>query len=154
MFEYSEFENQIVTAQQFRLTDKSGRLRAVLGLEDGEPSLSLYDAQEELRLWVGIGEDGEPGVVFYDKMGIARASLGLGEEGDPGIHLLDKDENLRAVLSLESNGEPGLDLLDRNEKDRINLGLLDGEGACVIFSDECDQSRIVLCTTENGAPGL
>src|SRR5438132_9879954 len=110
MFESSGFGDQIVTAEQFRLVDKVGKLRATLGLEDGEPCLSLYDEQEELRLRVGMGDDREPGVVLYDKAGMVRATLGLGEEGNPGVNLLDKNENIRAVLSLGSNGEPGLDL--------------------------------------------
>src|SRR5688500_18595149 len=62
----------VITAQEFRLVDKDGNLRATLSdnstFSNGEtPSLVLYDRNKKSRLAVGSFKTSMPTLEFFDK---------------------------------------------------------------------------------------
>ncbi len=81
-----------LTANEFRLVDRTGQVRALLSFTtDGEPSLSLKDRNDVTRVWVGIG-------------------------AETGTAIRDVDGKTRAVLSMDGNGFPSLVVRDRNRQ--------------------------------------
>jgi len=69
--------NSIVTAQEFRLTDKQGHVRAVLATdESGEPGLKMYDKNDVLRLQLDSFQT-TPSLLLMDQNGNRRAYYGM-----------------------------------------------------------------------------
>ena len=84
-----------VAAQEFRLVDAQGRVRALLSLsEGGEPFLRLRDQNDTNRVWMGISDD-------------------------TGMAVRDVDGKTRVVLSLNTQGEPSLVLRDRQQRTKL-----------------------------------
>lgn len=102
---------RVVEAQAFTVRDDTGTPRAVLGLGEGGPSLSLYDAEGILRAALAIdgegpilnlfGASGEPRAVvaergqrsfliLRDVAGVPRAAMAVQESGEPSLYLLDE----------------------------------------------------------------
>lgn len=65
-----------ITAQEFRLVDTRGRVRAMLAFtEDGQPFLQLPDEFDTYRVWMGISTD--TGVALRDVDGKTRLVMSL-----------------------------------------------------------------------------
>ena len=132
--ESSRYCNEAIAAEEFRLVDKNGNVRAVLELSEvGQPRLLFFDKDDKLRISFYV-EDEEPGVELLDKNENTRASLGLGDNGQPSLLLLDKEEKVHVSLEMGEDGGPGLDLYDPAGELRASLAL---------FGDD-DSSNLVL----------
>jgi len=84
------------TAEEFRLVDSQGKLRAVLALSaDGEPYLALLDGQDTRKLWLGLSK--ESGLALRDTDGKTRLVLSLDGEGEPSLIFRDRQQNTRAL---------------------------------------------------------
>ena len=81
------------------LRDPKGKIRAMLGVADGQVRLDLRDPEGHRRATLGLGDDGSPGLAFFDREQRVRAELNLGPDGDPKFTLRDK-------RSLEPQKEP------------------------------------------------
>ncbi len=81
----------VVSAQEFRLVDANGKLRAILSenpmLARGTPSLVFYDINQKARIAVGTFRTG----------------------GEPSIHLMDENE-MAAFLLTRFQGKTTLQL--------------------------------------------
>jgi hypothetical protein len=93
----------VVYAQEFRLTDRDGNLRAVMDTnEDGEPGLKMYDKHNLLRLQLDTYQS-TPSLIFLDENGTKRSYYGLGGPMNYGeesmLSLFDKDGSERQSLS-------------------------------------------------------
>lgn len=76
--------NSIVTAQEFRLTDKQGNVRAVLATDNkGEPGLKMYDQNNTLRLQLDSFQT-TPSLILLDDNGNRRAYYGMGSPSGDG----------------------------------------------------------------------
>jgi hypothetical protein len=85
----------VTSAEEFRLVDQNGMLRAILGLSaDGQPYLAFLDGNETRRVWIGIGQES-------------------------GLAVRDIDGKTRLVLSVDRDGEPSLVVRDRQHQSRI-----------------------------------
>lgn len=125
--EPSRYCNEAIAAEEFRLVDKNGNVRAVLELnEDGQPRLLFFDKDDKLRISFYV-ENEAPGVELLDTNEITRAALGLGSNGQPSLQLLDKNEKVHALLQMGEDGRPGLDFYDRHGELRSSLSLMEGE---------------------------
>ncbi len=145
------------TAQEFRVVDKEGKMRARLGMVEKqpapgfgadsgqEPALSLYDknGKARARLFLVYGE--RPSLDLYNRDGKnPRISLKLlGPQEGPELFLFDKQRQIRASLSLDSYDEPGLNLSDKDGKLRAGFFLFKGH-AELGFLDEKGKVRTVL----------
>ena len=81
-----------VIAQEFRLIDSHGRVRALLSFSDtGQPFMHFSDENDISRVWMGISSE-------------------------TGIALRDVDSRTRLVLSVDEQGEPELVVRDRQHR--------------------------------------
>jgi len=129
-------QNQrVVEAEEFRLVDESGELRAMLKLVEGKPVLDFYDEKGVLRAVLGMVVEGLPGLGLYDENGKIRVGLGVGEAG-PSIGIYDENEHTRNALYMQKDGQH-LVLVDENgavraflsvTQDGPSLGLRDATG--------------------------
>ncbi len=98
-----------IKAQSFVLTDLSGATRAVLGLRNGQPSLSLLDGNNQVRALLEVSAKG-PYLRLLDGNGRLRASLSATDMG-PALTELDANGQVRVGLG-DLGGGPNLTLLD------------------------------------------
>ena len=157
-------ESKVIEATEFRLVDRSGKLRAALGMANGEPGLVLYDKDGKARASLELGKNGEPALTLYDKDGKARADLHLDERGAflnlveengkslatlgvgkspeygevlPLLALTDHSGTMRALVQVEKE-RPSLLLFDRDGKRRAGLGVYE-DGPKIRLTDEDGQ---------------
>ncbi|GKS59464.1 hypothetical protein YTPLAS18_29910 [Nitrospira sp.] len=84
-----------VAAQEFRLVDDRGRVRALLSFsEEGEPFLHLRDQNDTHRVWMGISND--TGVVVRDTDGKTRLVLSLDAQGEPSLVVRDRQHRTKS----------------------------------------------------------
>jgi hypothetical protein len=95
----------VSTAEEFRLVDGQGRLRALLAFSaDGEPYLALLDQHETRKVWLGLSR--ESGLAIRDIDGKTRLVLSLDGEGEPTLVFSDRQQNTRALSSIAHDAEP------------------------------------------------
>jgi hypothetical protein len=95
----------ISTAEEFRLVDAQGRMRALLAFSaDGEPYLALLDQHETRKVWLGLSK--ESGLAIRDIDGETRLVLGLDGKGEPTLVFSDRQQNTRALLSVGQEPAP------------------------------------------------
>jgi hypothetical protein len=95
----------VSTAEEFRLVDGQGRLRALLAFSaDGEPYLALLDQHENRKVWLGLSK--ESGLAIRDIDGKTRLVLSLDGEGEPTLVLSDRQQNTRALSTVDQNQKP------------------------------------------------
>ncbi|WP_455378615.1 hypothetical protein [Petrachloros mirabilis] len=86
--------SNIISAQEFRLVDAKGRIRAILDLSDqGEPYIQLKDKFDTDRVWIGVSTD--TGVAVHDTDGKTRLVLGVDEEGKPSLVVRDRQHRTK-----------------------------------------------------------
>lgn len=98
-----ESRNSRMAADEFRLVDREGRIRAVLGVTAQGPVLAFHDESGRPRAAIGIGAVDGPGVVLADERGKPRAEFEI-REGVPRLALADAAGLVRAELQLQSTG--------------------------------------------------
>jgi hypothetical protein len=84
-----------ISAQEFRLVDTQGRVRALLAFaENGQPFLQLRDEFETYRVWMGISDD--TGVALRDVDGKTRLVLSVDEQGEPALVVRDRQHRTKS----------------------------------------------------------
>ena len=82
----------VITAQEFRLVDTKGQLRAIFDLSDaGQPYLQFKDESGTDRVWIGISS--ETGLAVQDVDGKTRLVLSVDEEGKPSLVVRDRQHH-------------------------------------------------------------
>lgn len=101
--EKSPPHKKVVTAEDFHLVDKAGKLRGALFVSPkGEPGFALFDPAGKSRILLMLNADGSAVVDLKDKNEQSKASLRLSAEeepeikmtGAPKITLLDKEKGV------------------------------------------------------------
>lgn len=86
--------SQVISAQEFRLIDTKGHIRAILDLSDqGQPYLQLKDEFDTDRVWIGISS--ETGMAVRDVDGKTRLVLSVDEEGKPTLVVRDRQHRTK-----------------------------------------------------------
>jgi hypothetical protein len=80
-----------IHANEFILEDEKGRMRALLGMVEGEPGLSLFDEKNKLRAFFNLS-NGEPRLALVDENGKPRAAMVM-NNGKPVLALSDENDN-------------------------------------------------------------
>ena len=118
---------RIVEAEEFRLVDSEGRLRARLGLDAGScVSLSLHTAQGTLEVRLHTDDQGCSAVQIHDKEGASpRVDISVDAIG---CHvLLASPAKQQSYLFLKDTGATGLVLTDAEGTRRAQF-MLSPEG--------------------------
>lgn len=95
----------VSSAEEFRLVDAHGRMRALLAFSaDGEPYLALLDQQETRKVWLGLSN--ESGLAIRDSDGKTGLVLSLDGEGEPTLVFRDRQHNTRALSTVRQETGP------------------------------------------------
>ncbi len=101
--EKSPPHKRVVTAEDFHLVDRAGKLRGALFVSaKGEPGFVLFDPEGKSRILLMLNADGSTVVDLKDKNEQSKASFSLSAEqepeikmtGAPKISLLDKEKGI------------------------------------------------------------
>ena len=85
---------KVLSAQEFRLMDEQGRVRAKLSFSgDGQPNLNFVDESDTYRVWVGIAADS--GMTVRDPNGKTRLVLSVDQEGEPSLTMRDRQHRTK-----------------------------------------------------------
>ena len=146
---------EVITAREFRLVDKEGKLKAALHLsKDGLPALLLYD-KDRVTVRLEIAEDGSTQLVFLDGKGVSRTKIALSPEGLPCLGLYNQEGNLSAELALsgDNGGLPALRLRDKDGEPKAILHLSkDGLPALLLYDKS--KATVRLEAAEDGSTHL
>ena len=84
-----------IAAQEFRLIDAQGRVRALLSFSDkGQPFFQLSDENDISRVWMGIST--ETGIAVHDVDGKTRLVLSVDEQGEPELVVRDRQHRTKS----------------------------------------------------------
>ena len=137
---------EILTAQEFQLKDKKGKIRARLALtETGEPFFCLYDSNQEPKATFGITED-EPKIVLFAQE--KQPSLLLGIKQTRPVILLAREKAMLNFIITEQN-HIGIEAYDPKKNIRLRI-YADEESTEFILSDQNDIKRISLMVNKEG----
>jgi hypothetical protein len=99
---------KIVEAEEFRLVDKEGRLRARIFLDEGEPKVALFAGDGKKRAAMGLLSTGEASIALYDNNGKYHFLVNVSADGTPDLSIKDRDG--REVFPYEQEPERRSDL--------------------------------------------
>ncbi len=138
-----------VIAQEFRLIDAQGNMRASLAMRpDGGPGLVFADKQGKSRAAIGLSDD-QSFLALYDTEGHARLRVTLLNDGSVGLTLQDKNQKQRSALRLQADGSPVMTLNDAEGKNRAALATeSDGNPALTLSNKEGKGGAALLFTPE------
>jgi hypothetical protein len=143
-----------VTAKIFRLVDKSGKLRGVLGFEEtGSPVLVFKDANEKNRFLITSHSSGST-LVFQDDKERMRVGLDLNESGEFSLIYFDEKKTHRASLIVNSTDGPKFGFMDDHGKIRLGMQLYQNNQPMLFLGNEQEKQEILLSLDKNFGPGL
>lgn len=106
-------DHRVVTAQEFRLTDKSGNTRATLGVDDeGNTGFLLYDRSGTVRAKLDTFDD-VPSLILCDPRGEHRVYVGMEQDGSGLVQMYGENGNTITELDT-SEGRPTMQFFNRN----------------------------------------
>jgi hypothetical protein len=98
---------KVVEAEEFRLLDNEGRVRAKIFLEEGEPKVALFSKESKKRVALGLLTTGEAGFALYDDRGTYHFLINVSGDGSPDLSI--KDKHGREVYLLQSEETPSIE---------------------------------------------
>ena len=129
---------KLVSAQEFRLVEASGKTRATLiAGAHGSVSLDFYDVENKSRVAISLSSKGSPSIKLSggaamelrDKNDKVRSKILMLSDGSPSVRLYDDKGNVRAILggiNLETPGTARIGSLEK--RDESSFVLVDKEG--------------------------
>ena len=110
----AEVRVRAVDASEFRLVDKSGRVRAVFEMTRSGPRLAMMDEDGSVSLEATLTRDG-PGIRLADAEGQTRLFVGATRD-EARIGLSDGQEKPRMFLGVSRSGKPKFTIYDAHQK--------------------------------------
>ncbi len=106
---------KVVTAQEFRLVDKTGAERAALALQpDGSPYLSLTDKANARRITLRVRPDGGTAFAINDPDGKNRIAVETGADGSASMTLSGGKTKSGAGFLVAADGSPLVIVKDKD----------------------------------------
>jgi hypothetical protein len=106
---------KLVTAQEFRLVDKSGAARASIALQpDGSPYISLTDKANNRRISMRVKPDGGSVFAMNDADGKNRIALDTQPDGSASVSVTNRQGKAGAGLLVPSDGSPIVVVRDKD----------------------------------------
>jgi hypothetical protein len=109
---------KVVEAEEFRLVDSIGRLRALMVSSpswDGEPSITLFDQQGHGRLTLEL-HDGAPRITLFAPSGQPVVGLGTHEEGGTAFAMNREDGTLGLYVRVAPATDAIIQAFDKDGK--------------------------------------
>lgn len=103
-----------IEASEFRLVDKSGRLRGVLEMSRSGPRLALMHEDGTISLEVALANDG-PSIRLADESSDTRVFVGATRD-EARIGLADGEKKPRIFLNVKNSGKPTIAVYDSKQK--------------------------------------
>ena len=145
---------KVVEAEEFRLVDENGKLRAKLAQNPKLVGFGLVDKKRNLRLVLNAVESGSTHLKMYDPGMKERVSVMLTEDGMPLLDLRDRNGKAGLSLRLADGDTPILEFRDRDNKVRLNLVLVKGDIPYLLFLDRDQKAKAVFGVQSNGMPQM
>jgi hypothetical protein len=156
-----------VTAEEFRVVGKDGKVRAVIGaLPDGSAGAAFYDLYGHVRAEIGLNAAGVAELALYDQAGKQRKPQGFAymfvlPNGGPRLSLIGDTANLTiasdrlaayATLKIEPDNNPVLSLEGEDKGAALLTMLQDGSPSLTLYDPE-GYRRAALEIREFRIPG-
>ena len=156
-----------VTAQEFRVVGKDGKVRAIIGAQpDGSAGAMFYDLHGYIRAEIGLNAAGVAELALYDQAGKQRKPQGFAymfvlPNGGPRLSLIGDAANLTiasdrlagyATLKIESDNNPVLSLEGEDKGAALLTMLQDGSPSLTLYDPE-GYRRAALEIRELRIPG-
>jgi hypothetical protein len=96
---------KVLAAEEFRLVDSSGRVRAALAFSSsGHPFLDMKDESDIARLSLSLpNQTGETGIALRNVDTKARVVMSVDEKVHPSLVMRDRDHNTNGFQPLDGN---------------------------------------------------
>jgi len=111
-----EVKRKVVEAEEFRLVDSEGKLRALIASSqtwDGEPHITLYDRNGLNRLTLELHDDA-PRVTFFAPSGQPIAGIGVSDDGDAILSLSRANGSLGVFVRVPANADAIAQVFDKD----------------------------------------
>ena len=156
-----------VTAQEFRVVERDGTLRTIIGMQpDGTSGATFYDPHGNIRAEIGVNAAGVSELALYDQHGKQRkpesfAFMFVLPNGGPRLSLIGDAANLTiaserragyATLKIEPDNNPVLSLEGENKGAALLTMLQDGSPSLTLYDPE-GYRRAALEIKELRVPG-
>lgn len=136
-----ENEKKVITANEFRLTDLSGKVRAVLTATENGADLTFSDGQGNSQLKITSSDAGLSAISMYDKTGLEKIGISLDDKGTH-VHLAGPGKQ-ESYLFLKNSGACGLVLTDSDGKRRLEAKVgPDSEPDITIYPKSGDPKKL------------
>lgn len=113
---------RVLDASKFVLRDEDGKVRATLGIEQHEPTLTFQDANGNDRIVIADLPGAGPAIALGSYLKGTGPSLVFGVTAASAvIEFRDQQGVKRASIESDSDG-PAIKLLDNNGKERATIG--------------------------------
>jgi hypothetical protein len=108
---------KFISAQEFRLVDKTGAMRATLQTQDdGSPGLAMYDKTGKVRVTLHVQADGTSLLAFHDAAGKSRVELEQDSDGTGGLTLINGKGTGGAAVLIAPDSNPVAVFKDKDGK--------------------------------------
>ena len=148
----------ILEAEQLRLKDADGRIRAALlttqggAVRFGVFSKDGYSKNPTPLIDLGVGSDNLPYLFFSGSDGHKRVSVVIDDTGG-ALGIIDRNNKIRAILKMQRDFSPSFTLRDKDGKDRAIFELdANGDPRIQLF-DPYGQARGLFGLTKD-IPGI
>jgi hypothetical protein len=108
---------RVVEAEEFRLVDANGQLKALIGTRQGEPSVTLYDRQGCGRITLQLVND-LPRISCESSSGQPAAGIGVHEDGSAVLTLTQPDGRLGFSVRVQANENAIVQVFDKDGQPR------------------------------------
>jgi hypothetical protein len=110
-----------VVAEEFVVQDSRGQARALLGLKDGQPSLTMLDDGGRDQIRLGANYDRSSTLEFHDR-GRLKLAMTSARTGYSSLSLFDQSSALAAGLFVQPDDRSGLMMAQGAEELVLGVG--------------------------------
>jgi hypothetical protein len=132
---------KVIEAEEFRVVDKAGKVRASLNADEVASALILYDANGEPRATIGVIKH-KSLLALYDVNSKQRANIGADNDSST-LSFFDDNGKPRAIIGAIKNN-PAVELYDAEGDRRAALGAANLVGPKTSTAMNRSESSLVL----------